>query len=190
MSLAWQSVPRPRAAGASPLFTFASGGHLSFNSERKVRKNATKTCGFGFPQRAIPCRKLALCFSRNRFSRVPLSVKRTVPPQLSATASLPLPLATVVVSASTAVAGNSPSLQTAPPCFCHCEPARRLAWESVSPFPAPQARTPCHCAPTPDVAVIPSQCSHWRGNPSPLYCCGALRRTYPSRRSCGGWGAI
>ena len=79
--------PRPRAAGASPLFTFASGGHLSFNSERKVRKNATKTYGFGFPQRAAPCREFASCFSRSRFSRVPLSVKRAVPPQLSADAA-------------------------------------------------------------------------------------------------------
>ena len=98
--------PSPRAAGASPLFTFASGGHLSFNSERKVRKNATKTYGFGFPQRAAPCREFASCFSRNRFSRVPLSVKRTAPPQLSATASLPLPVATVGVSPSTAVTGR------------------------------------------------------------------------------------
>ena len=54
--------PRPRAAGAAPLFTFASGGHLSFNSERKVRKNATKTYGFGFPQRAAPCRKFVSYF--------------------------------------------------------------------------------------------------------------------------------
>ena len=93
--------PRPRAAGASPLFTFASGGHLSFNSERKVRKNATKTYGFGFPRRAMLCREFASCSSRNRLSRVPLSVKKTVPPQLSATASLPLPRATVVASPST-----------------------------------------------------------------------------------------
>ena len=54
----------------------------------------------------MPCRKFALCSSRNRFSRVPLSVKRTVPPQLSATASLPLPAATVGVSPSTAVPGK------------------------------------------------------------------------------------
>ena len=99
-------VPHPRAAGPAPLFAFASGGHLSFNSERKVRKNATKTYGFGFPQRAAPCHKFASCFSRNRLSRVPLSVKRTVPPQLSATASLPLPVATVAVSTSTAVTGR------------------------------------------------------------------------------------
>ena len=98
--------PRPRAAGAAPLFTFASGGHLSFNSERKVRKNATKTYGFGFPQRATPCVKPASCSSRNRFSRVPLSVKRTVSPQLSAVALLPLPVATVGVSSSTAVTGR------------------------------------------------------------------------------------
>ena len=94
---------------AGVLFAFASGGHLSFNSERKVRKNATKTYGFGFPQRAAPCRKLALCSSRNRLSRVPLSVKRTVPPQLSATASLPLPVATVAAFPSTAVPGHAPS---------------------------------------------------------------------------------
>ena len=98
--------PVPAPAGASPLFIFASGGHLSFNSERKVRKNATKTYGFGFPQRAAPCREFASCFSRNRFSRVPLSVKRTVPPQLSAVALLPLPVATVGVSPSTAVTGR------------------------------------------------------------------------------------
>ena len=123
--------PVPAPAGASPLFIFASGGHLSFNSERKVRKNATKTYGFGFPQRAMRCRKLASCSSRNRLSRVPLSVKRTVPPQLSATASLPLPVATAAASSSTAVPGHSPSHAAAP------------------------VRT-----------VIPSQCSHWRGNPS------------------------
>ena len=93
---------------AGVLFAFASGGHLSFNSERKVRKNATKTYGFGFHQRAAPCRKLASCSSRNRLSRVPLSVKRTVPPQLSATASLPLPVATAAASPSTAVPGYSP----------------------------------------------------------------------------------
>ena len=91
---------------AGVLFAFASGGHLSFNSERKVRKNATKTYGFGFPRRAMRCRKFALCSSRNRIFRVPLSVKRTVPPQLSATASLPLPVATVGVSPSTAVTGR------------------------------------------------------------------------------------
>ena len=99
---------------AGVLFAFASGGHLSFNSERKVRKNATKTYGFGFPQRAAPCRKPASCSSRNRLSRVPLSVKRTVPPQLSATASLPLPVATVAASSSTAVPGHSPSQRSRP----------------------------------------------------------------------------
>ena len=105
--LARQSVPpSPRPQARQPLFTFASGGHLSFNSERKVRKNATKTYGFGFPQRAMRCRKLALCSSRNRIFRVPLSVKRTVPPQLSAVASLPLPVVTVAVSTSTAVTGR------------------------------------------------------------------------------------
>ena len=87
-SLAWESVsPVPAPAGAAPFFTFASGGHLSFNSERKVRKNATKTYGFGFPRRAMPCAKPALCSSRNRLSRVLLSVKRTVPPQPSAAAA-------------------------------------------------------------------------------------------------------
>ena len=107
VSLVWQSVPpSPRPQARQPLFTFASGGHLSFNSERKVRKNATKTYGFGFPQRAMRCRKLALCSSRNRIFRVPLSVKRTVPPQLSAVASLPLPVVTVAVSTSTAVTGR------------------------------------------------------------------------------------
>ena len=40
------------------------------------------------------------------FSRVPLSVKRTVPPQLSATASLQLPRATAAASSSTAVPGE------------------------------------------------------------------------------------
>ena len=102
LRLVRQSV-LPRAPGAEPLFTFASGGHLSFNSERKVRKNATKTYGFGFPQRAMPCAKLASCSSRNRLSRAPLSVKRTVPPQLSAVASLPLPVATVGAFPFTAV---------------------------------------------------------------------------------------
>ena len=99
---------------AGILFAFASGGHLSFNSERKVRKNATKTYGFGFPQRAAPCVKPASCFSRNRFFRVPLSVKRTVPPQLSATASLPLPVATAAAFPSTAVPGHSPSQRNHP----------------------------------------------------------------------------
>ena len=80
----------------------------------------------------MPCAKPSLCSSRNRLFRVPLSVKRTVPPQLSATASLPLPRATVAAFPSTAVPGHSPSHATAP------------------------VRT-----------VIPSQCSHWRGNPSP-----------------------
>ena len=98
--------PHPRAAGAAtPFLRVASGGHLSFNSERKVRKNATKTYGFGFPQRAMPCAKPALCSSRNRIFRVPLSVKRTVPPQLSAVASLPLPVATVGAFPFTAVPG-------------------------------------------------------------------------------------
>ena len=48
------------------------------------------------------------------FSRVPLSVKRTVPPQLSATASLPLPRATAAASPSTAVPGHSPSQRNLP----------------------------------------------------------------------------
>ena len=116
LTLVWQSVsPVPAPAGAAPPFLrVASGGHLSFNSERKVRKNATKTYGFGFPRRATPCRKFASCFSRNRLSRVPLSVKRTVPPQLSAVASLPLPVATVAAFPSTAVPGHSPSQRTRP----------------------------------------------------------------------------
>ena len=54
----------------------------------------------------MPCAKPSLCSSRNRFFRVPLSVKRTVPPQLSAVASLPLPRATVGASTSTAITGE------------------------------------------------------------------------------------
>ena len=56
----WRGNPfSPRPQARNPFLRVASGGHLSFNSERKVRKNATKTYGFGFPQRAAPCRKLA-----------------------------------------------------------------------------------------------------------------------------------
>ena len=106
MFLSLRASAHTGVAIRSPLFTFASGGHLSFNSERKVRKNATNTYGFGFPQRAMRCRKLASSSSRNRLSRAPLSVKRTVPPQLSATASLPLPVATVGTFPSTAVTGR------------------------------------------------------------------------------------
>ncbi len=54
----------------------------------------------------MPCAKLASCSSRNRLSRAPLSVKRTVPPQLTATASLPLPRASVAAFPSTAVPGE------------------------------------------------------------------------------------
>ena len=131
MSLVWESAS-PRRRRGTP-FAVASGGHLSFNSERKVRKNATKTYGFGFPWRAMRCRKFALCPSRNRLSCVPLSVKRTVPPQLSATASLTLPRATVADSPSTAVTWSEYRRSVMPP---------------------------------PLEPVIPSQCSHWRGNPS------------------------
>ena len=47
------------------------------------------------------------------FSRVPLSVKRTVPPQLTATASLPLPVATAAAFPFTATKGKvaSPRLR-------------------------------------------------------------------------------
>ena len=100
----------------------------------------------------MPCAKPDSCSSRNRIFRVPLSVKRTVPPQLSATASLPLPVATVEVSASTAVPGHSPPHAAAlvrtvianhPRCSCHCEPVTvSLVWQSVPPSPRPQARQP------------------------------------------------
>ena len=139
----WCDNPSPAPVGAAVLFTFASGGHLSFNSERKVRKNATKTYGFGFPWRAAPCRKLALCFSRNQFFRVPLSVKRTVPPQLSATASLPLPVATVGVSPSTAVTGYSLSQRSRPRYSCHCEPVTDVTGVAIRPpVPAPAGAAP------------------------------------------------
>ena len=83
------------------------------------------------------------------FSRVPLSVKRTVPPQLSATASLPLPVATVAAFPSTAVPGERdeesgfprrfaprndnvrglyneiPAAQRAAPTFCGAEHRKR-----------------------------------------------------------------
>ena len=106
----------------------------------------------------MPCAKLPLCSSRNRLSRVPLSVKRTVPPQLSAVASLPLPIATAAASSSTAVPGERderrgfprrsaprndntrgllPSvIANHPRCSCHCEPVLTLARQSVLPAPA------------------------------------------------------
>ena len=130
--------PSPRRRRGNPFFTFASGGHLSFNSERKVRKNATKTYGFGFPQRAISCHKLASCLSRNCLSRVPLSVKRTVPPQLSAAAAcchgsrFPLYRRTGVLPIPT----QPPSLELSFRASAHTGVAIR------SPIPAPQARHP------------------------------------------------
>ena len=102
-------------------------------------------------------------FSRNRFSRVLLSVKRTVPPQLSATASLPLSVATVGVSPSTAVPGERDEESGFPRRFAPRNDNTRglllsavanhpdipvipnqspmsLAWQSV--LPAPQSRHP------------------------------------------------
>ena len=50
-------------AGASALFV--SDGLFSFNSERKEEKNATKTYGFGIPQRTIQREYPQLFPSRN-----------------------------------------------------------------------------------------------------------------------------
>ena len=75
----------------------------------------------------MPCVKPASCSSRNRFSRVPLSVKRTVPPQLSATASLPLPVTMVKIIRS-AVSQAKKSLYPCPtgtPTFAAARRQRR-----------------------------------------------------------------
>ena len=57
----------------------------------------------------------------------------------------------------------SPFRHAAPVRACHCEPVLTLARESVPPK-APSGGF--------------------------IYCCGAMRRTYPSRHRSGGWGAI
>ena len=185
MSLVWQSASLVPAPQARNLFTFASGGHRSFNSERKVRKNATKTYGFGFPQRALLCDKLALCSSRNCLSRVPLSVKRTVPPQLTATASLPLPVATVAAFSSTAVPGKRDEKNGFPRRFAPRNYNVRglSAGLLLQPSPVPPS---FRASPQAGVGNSPPKA------PSGgfIYCCGATRRTYPSRRRSGGWGAI
>ena len=196
--------PSPRRRRGTP-FAVASGGHLSFNSERKVRKNAAKTYGFGFPRRALSCREFASCSSRNRFSRVPLSVKRTVPPQLSATASLPLPVATVGVSPSTVVPGERDerrgfprrfaprndntrglllsAVANRPRCSCHCEPVLTLVWQSVPPSATPPARHHRHSEP---VLTLAWESVPLKPPPGALYIvtarcaaptfCGALHR--------------
>ena len=50
------------------LLVFVSDGPLSFNSERKGGKNASKNCVFAFPQRAMGCGNLMLRSARLRKS--------------------------------------------------------------------------------------------------------------------------
>ena len=121
-------VPRPRAAGAdTPSFRASPQAGVAIRSPRARRRgNLFYIClrrgTFVSSDKSTQKRRLklrfktssarcalpqtCLCSSRNRFFRVPLSVKRTVPPQLSAVASLPLPRATVAASSSTAVPGE------------------------------------------------------------------------------------
>ena len=73
----------------------ASGGPISFNSERNGGKNAAKTNGFGFPRRGASFSPLLLFPTRLRRIFGFSSVQRAVRRPLSATASLPLPGATV-----------------------------------------------------------------------------------------------
>ena len=148
------SPPRPRAAGASPLFTFASGGHLSFNSERKVRKNATKTYGFGFPQRATPCRKFVSHFLAQ--SPFPCTV---VGQKDCATTAFRCRFAAAACCHGRSFplyrrTGVLPSQRSRPRC-CHCEPvtdvtgvairlSRPRAAGAESLLPLPPAGYFCH----------------------------------------------
>ena len=61
-----------RASGRD-LLVYVSDGPLSFNSERKGGKNASKNYVFAFPQRAIQATSGQMCTTRsqNRFHVVP-----------------------------------------------------------------------------------------------------------------------
>ena len=109
LTLVWQSVsPVPAPAGASPPFYVLPPAGYFCHQRQKYPKTPLETTFQDFLGALRPVSNLPHVPRVIGFSRVPLSVKRTVPPQLSATASLPLPRATVAAFPSTAVPGYSP----------------------------------------------------------------------------------
>ena len=132
----WCGNPSPRAPGANPLLQLPPAGYFC-HQRQKYPKTPLETTFQDFLSALRPVSNLPHVPRVIGFSRVPLSVKRTVPPQLSATASLPLPRATVAAFPSTAVPGYSPiPRRSCLPYPVHSS-SRQNQRPSVSRFPRP-----------------------------------------------------
>ena len=105
-SAGWRGNPfSPRPQAREPFLYLPPAGYFCLQRQ-KYQKTPLETTFQDFLGALRPVSNLPHVPRVIGFSRVPLSVKRTVPPQLSATALLTLPVATAGVSPSTAVTGR------------------------------------------------------------------------------------
>ena len=138
MSLVWQSVPRPRAAGVSPFFTCCLRRGTFVSSDKSTQKRRLKLrfktssaryaragfVSYFLAQSVFPCvvvrqKDCATTAFRYRFAAAACCHGRSFPLYRRNLERI------------------SPFRHAAPVRACHSEPVRRLVWESVSPSSAP-----------------------------------------------------